>query len=68
MTQVNYAEMTDQELKQYFLAHRDDQAAFYAYMDRLNARPRKPGIKLDDPDWENKLRVMVEEKLGQDNS
>ena len=68
MTQVNYAAMTDQELKQYFLTHRDDQAAFYAYMDRINARPRKPGIKLDDPDWENKLRVMVEEKLGQDNS
>ena len=68
MTQVNYAAMTDQELKQYFLAHRDDQAAFYAYMDRVNARPRKPGIKLDDPDWENKLRAAVEEKLGQSNS
>jgi hypothetical protein len=67
MTQVNYATMTDQELKQYFLTHRDDEAAFHAYMDRVNARPRKAGIKLDDPDWESKLRAMVEEKCSQGN-
>jgi hypothetical protein len=68
MAQVNYAMMTDQELKRHFLAHRDDEAAFHAYMDRVNARPKKPGIKLDDPDWEDKLKAMVEEKLAHGNS
>jgi hypothetical protein len=33
MTKVNYAVMSDQELKQYLLTHKDDQEAFYAYMD-----------------------------------
>jgi hypothetical protein len=63
MTPINYATMTDQELKQYFLNHRDDEAAFHAYMDRINARPKKAGIKLDDPNWEEKLKAVVEEKL-----
>jgi hypothetical protein len=65
MNQVNYVEMSDRELKQYFLSHREDQAAFHAYMDRINARPRKPSIKPDDPEWETKMRAMVEEKLAQ---
>ena len=29
--------MTRQELRAYVLAHRDDNEAFYAYMDKLNA-------------------------------
>jgi len=32
MTKINYVEMTDAELRHYLLMHRDDQAAFYAYM------------------------------------
>jgi hypothetical protein len=33
-------------------------------MNKVNARPKKPGIKLDDPDWEDKLKAIVEEKLA----
>jgi hypothetical protein len=40
MNKIDYAAMTDQELKQYFLSHRNDDAAFQAYMDRRHARPR----------------------------
>jgi hypothetical protein len=65
MTPVNYDTMTDQEVKEYFLAHRDDQTAFYAHMDRVNARPQKDPIKPDDPDADEKFRLMVEEKLAQ---
>jgi hypothetical protein len=68
MSQINYAAMTDQEVKEYFLAHRDDEAAFHAYMDRINARPKKPGIKLDDPDWEEKMRDMVDQKIAEGKS
>lgn len=39
MSQVNYSRMSDRELKAYFLAHRNDKAAFEAYMDRLQQKP-----------------------------
>ena len=35
---VDFNKMTDQELKRYMLDHRDDQKAFYAYMDRRHGR------------------------------
>jgi hypothetical protein len=34
--------MSRQELRQYILEHREDEQAFYAYMDRLNREPNKP--------------------------
>jgi hypothetical protein len=36
MSKPNFQTMTQQELHNYFLAHRDDQEAFYAYEDRLH--------------------------------
>jgi len=36
MSKVNYDGMSDRELKQYFLAHKDDKAALQAYLDRRN--------------------------------
>jgi trans-aconitate 2-methyltransferase len=55
MNNVNYAAMSDRELKRYILTHRDDREAFYAYMDRRRSRPRQVTIKLDDPAWEEKI-------------
>lgn len=39
MSQTNYNAMSDAQLKQYFLKYRGDQAAFQAYLDRINQRP-----------------------------
>jgi hypothetical protein len=64
MSQVNYAAMTDQELKQFFLTNRDDQAAFHAYMDRCHVRPNQVIIQPDDPDADEKFRLMVEEQCN----
>lgn len=36
MGKPNFQAMTKKELFNYFLAHRDDQDAFYAYVDRLH--------------------------------
>lgn len=44
MSQINYETMTDEELKQYILSHRDDRAAFHAYLDRRHARPNQTVI------------------------
>jgi hypothetical protein len=36
MIQPNFQAMSQKELQSYVLAHRDDQEAFYAYVDRLH--------------------------------
>ncbi len=36
MNQPNFQTMSQQELKEYFLTHRDDKEAFYAYIDKLH--------------------------------
>lgn len=72
MTQpsTNYDAMSDSELKRYFLDHREDQAAFYAYMDRRYARPNRQTISPDDPEWQQKLIASIKRQLGKkaDNS
>ncbi len=37
MNRPNFQTMSRKELQEYFLAHRDDNEAFYAYVDRLHA-------------------------------
>lgn len=66
MTEVNYAAMSDRELKRYILSHRNDQDAFHAYMDRRRSRPHETAIKLDDPAWEEKMRSLITAQLGCD--
>ncbi len=36
MNQPDFRSMTQKELQRYVLSHREDQAAFYAYIDKLN--------------------------------
>jgi hypothetical protein len=36
MNQPNFQAMSQQELQRYMLTHREDQEAFYAYIDRLH--------------------------------
>jgi hypothetical protein len=59
MSQVNYAAMSDKELKQYFLQHREDKAALQAYLDRLNAVPRELITTVDDPDFDLKIQAAI---------
>jgi hypothetical protein len=63
MTKANYAAMSDRELKQYILTHRDDQEAFHAYMDRRRSRPYTTAIEFDDPDWEEKIVSVIRAQL-----
>ncbi|NEQ99290.1 MAG: hypothetical protein F6K30_21710 [Cyanothece sp. SIO2G6] len=63
MSQVNYAAMSDQELRQYFLRHRDDKTALRAYLDRLSDRPRKIITTVDDPDFDAKIQAAVLQQM-----
>ena len=65
MSQVDYAKMSDNELRKYFLKSRPrDQAAFHAYMDRLNSRPRQVTIHPDDPDFDQKLQEAILKQMS----
>lgn len=37
MSQPNFQTMSQKELQAYFLTHRDNREAFYAYIDKLHA-------------------------------
>lgn len=63
MSQVNFDAMSDDELKRYFLANRQDESAFQAYMDRFNQRPKSVIAKPDDPDFDAKIQAAIRRKL-----
>lgn len=69
MTPANYDAMDLDELRRYMLNHREDDAAFYAYVDRSTAAGRMIEINVNDPNWEAKLdeRLRASE-LNPDNS
>jgi predicted metal-dependent RNase len=64
MSQVNYDVMSDMELKQYFLQNRQDKAAFEAYLDRLNRKPRTIIASPGDPDFNEKIQSAIRQKLN----
>ncbi|PSB03168.1 DUF6887 family protein [Merismopedia glauca] len=51
--------MSDRELRQHFLQHRDDKIALRAYLDRLSDRPHKVITTVDDPDFDAKIQAAV---------
>ncbi len=59
MSQINYAVMSDQELRQHFLRNREDKLALRAYLDRLRDRPHSIITTVDDPDFDAKIRAAV---------
>jgi len=63
MSRINYDAMSDTELKQYFLKHRGDQAAFQAYLDRINQRPRRIIASPDEGNFDEKVQAAIRQKL-----
>ena len=59
MNQVNYAAMSDQELRQHFLRHREDKVALQTYLRRLGDRPREVITMVDDPDFDAKIQAAI---------
>lgn len=63
MSQVNYAAMSDEELRRYFLLHREDKMALRVYLDRLGDRPRNVITTVDDPDFDAKIHAAILRKM-----
>ena len=63
MNSVNYEAMSDPQLKRYMLEHREDLAAFYAYVDRSRASGRLITIDPTEPNWEEKTLLEIQKQL-----
>jgi hypothetical protein len=63
MSQINFDAMSDTELREYFLAHRHDQAAFHAHLDRLNRQTPTIVANPTEPDFDEKLKALIRQKL-----
>jgi hypothetical protein len=68
MSQVDYTAMSYQELRRYFLKHREDKAAFQAYLARHRERSRPVITRVDDPDFDNKIQTAIRQQLAEHRS
>lgn len=67
MSKVDFNAMTLDEAKRYFLLHRDDQEAFYVYMDKLHTSGRAIVIDPTDPDSDSLAIAQIQERLQSSN-
>ncbi|MEM9212930.1 MAG: hypothetical protein AAGD25_01005 [Cyanobacteria bacterium P01_F01_bin.150] len=64
MSSINYAAMSYQELRRYFLAHRQDKAALQAYLEKRRERSQRIITTVDDPDFNSKIHAAVEQQVA----
>jgi hypothetical protein len=63
MSAINYTAMSDEELRRYFLQHRDDKMALRLYLDRLSTRPQEIITTVDAPDFDAKIEAAILRKM-----
>ncbi|MEB3309113.1 MAG: hypothetical protein VKJ02_02670 [Snowella sp.] len=63
MDTVNYLAMSDEELKYYFLQHREDKLALQAYLNRISDRPHQVITTVDDPDFDAKIYAVTKQRM-----
>ena len=57
---TDFSIMTDDQLRAYVLAHRQDIAAFHAYVDRMQQRP--PIAVIEPDEWsEERMQQILDE-------
>jgi hypothetical protein len=66
MAEVNYAAMSDAELKQLFRQNHDE-VALQVYLDRLNQKPKHVIATADDPDFDQKIEAEIQRRLALKN-
>lgn len=65
MSSIDYAAMSYQELRRYFLAHRDDNAAFQAYLARRRERSRPVITTANDPEFDSKIQASIRQQIAE---
>lgn len=65
MNPIDYAAMSDQELRHYFMTHREDNAAFQAYLTRRRGRSRPVITTINDPDFDSKIQTAIRQQIAE---
>jgi len=68
MSHINYTAMSDQELREYFLKHREDKAALQAYLQRRRERSLEVITTVDDADFDAKIQAAIRQQINQHQS
>ena len=63
MDRINYETMTDTELKNYFLKHRNNKSALQAYLNRINQKDREVIANPNDPNFDEKIQAAILKQL-----
>ncbi|MBO1351583.1 MAG: hypothetical protein EBE86_031350 [Hormoscilla sp. GUM202] len=64
MSKIEYVTMSDQQLRQYFLEHRQDEAALKAYLDRRHQRSTEVITTANDPDFDAKIIAAIRQQMS----
>jgi len=65
MSKIDYSQKIDRQLKEYFLAHRNDNDALEAYLQRRKKNKREIITSVDDPDFDAKIVRSILEQISQ---
>jgi hypothetical protein len=68
MNEPDYAAMTYQQLKCYIVKHREDKAAFSAFLARRQQQNRQTIANVKDVDCNQKLQTAIAQKLKNSTS
>jgi hypothetical protein len=68
METINYSAMSDEDLKSYFLQHREDKLALENYLDRVGDRPYQVITTVDDPEFDAKIHAVTKQKILNNNN
>ena len=63
MSQVDYTVMTNEQLRQYMLEHRDDKVALSAYLERRHQQHPPIIANVRDADFDDKLQAAIARKM-----
>ncbi len=66
MKPIDYDSLTLDQLRQYVLSNREDNEAFYRYIDRSKTEGRMISVDLAAPDWEERITREIIERGKRD--
>lgn len=63
MNPVNYTQMSDKQLKKYFVENRDDKAALQVYLNRRHQHSNPVIATLNEDDFEDKILTAIRDQM-----
>lgn len=63
MNQINYETMSDIELRNYFLKHRNNKSALQAYLNRINQKHKEVIANPNDSNFDEKIQAAILKQL-----